>query len=152
MRSGVKNSVSKSLRCAFGLTSRSGFTLLVLSTGEVRQDVEMSGLGTEGELRLRIKWVKTAGQGTGSRESTGNDSAILDLVTGLASSPTCRFKSRGNRVFRFAGSFSGRNKHSLSLRATARQVLNVPLRVRQSGNKEASSLDGMVSVEGNSTT
>ena len=54
MRSGAKNSVPKLFRCAFWLTPRSGFALTAMSTGGVSQNVQMNGLGTEGELRLRI--------------------------------------------------------------------------------------------------
>ena len=57
MRGSAKNSVLKLLRSALGLTSRSGYTSLVLSTGEVRTDAELSGFRTEGERSPRIKWV-----------------------------------------------------------------------------------------------
>ena len=58
MRSGPKNLVSKVLRCALGLALRSGYTSLVVSTGKVRHKAQRSGLGTKGEVRLRIIWVK----------------------------------------------------------------------------------------------
>jgi len=57
MRGSAKNSVLKLLRSALGLASRSGYTSLVLSTGEVRTDAELSGFRTEGERSPRIKWV-----------------------------------------------------------------------------------------------
>ena len=58
MRGDAKNSVLKMLRSASNLAPRSGYTFLVLSTGGVRVDVEMSGFRTEGERFPRIIWVK----------------------------------------------------------------------------------------------
>ena len=49
MRGGAKNSVPTLLRSVLGLASRNRYTSLVLSTGEVRTDAEMGGVGTEGE-------------------------------------------------------------------------------------------------------
>jgi hypothetical protein len=62
MRGDAKNSVLKMLRSASNLSPRSrvpacGCTFLVLSTGGVRVDVEMSGFRTEGERFPRIIWV-----------------------------------------------------------------------------------------------
>ena len=57
MCSGAKDSVSKLFRCSSRLASRSGFSWKLMSTGEVRWDVQMDGLGTEDELRLCIIWL-----------------------------------------------------------------------------------------------
>ena len=80
MRSGPKNLVSKVLRCALGLALRSGYTSLVVSTGKVRPKAQRSGLGTKGEVRLRIIWVKVFASPENSCREQLDGYATFDLL------------------------------------------------------------------------